>query len=175
MGSNLRASMVKKVALQSFIQLDTEPRDTCIYQCIEFAANRFICAFWSAGFRIVERSSGSLISIEGERESSPVIEDPNPLNENCRTLQFLPGFDPDHYPFLISRSAMSINLINLNRLTIQPLIHGGCDLEWYQKDSLVLVPVYLPHVSENLAFDMLWVSSVRSGNSESHRVRRFLL
>ena len=123
----------------------------------------------------MERSSGSLISIEGERESSPVIEDPNPLNENCRGLQFLPGFDPDRYPFMLSRSAMSINLINLNRLTIQPLIHGGCDLEWYQQGSFTIVPVYLPHISENLAFDLLWVSSLRSGNSENHRVRRFLL
>lgn len=75
-----------------------------VYHAIEFVRGTLLVSLWQSGFIIVDKKTG-----EGIRK----IKDSLPANINCRGFYKIPEFDIENFPFIISRSNLSLNLINV--------------------------------------------------------------
>ena len=78
--------------------------DESVYHAIEFVKGKLLVSLWQSGFIIVDKVSG---------EGLLKIKDPIASNINCRGFIKLPGFNIDSFPFVISRSNGSLNLVNV--------------------------------------------------------------
>jgi len=116
--------------------------DESVYHALEYVKGRVLVSLWQSGFIIVDKVSGQGIT---------KIKDSLPANINCRGFQRIPGFDIDTFPFVISISNLSFNIINVKLGFSQTFISEKCDLNWYQ------TPFALTQANEAAEFSVLFV------------------
>ena len=95
-------------------------RDLLITQVFEFDRTTLIVSVFNEhGYCLIDRVNGSTermtktVSCLGQSsEPDPQLE---ALNINCTDLKPLPGFDSQRFPYLISRTAQHVNLIDMHQ------------------------------------------------------------
>lgn len=93
-----------------------------VYHAKEFVLGQILVSMWDSGFLVIEKKTGQCIQ---------QIKDSIPANVNCRGFMRFPGFHSDNFPYVVSRSAMTMQIVNLKTGFCQEIISDTCDANWY--------------------------------------------